>query len=148
MKLKVSLKYFNQRWNVYVTSPDPYQKMELVSTLHKRNNYQTGEWRLRMHKFAGLSIPLYSFGILDDEVSRRPGQGGEWSSRSSVVNAVFNSEIMEIAFDSWACAMDRKDVAKLVAPVGFDVRMFISGGETYWGVFGEGNSPIDFTVNL
>jgi len=100
--IKKRVCWFNQRWNVYLSSEGNYDQWQIKEILHKKDN--GGEYRLTSYDIEGLTI--YTFGLFLDNPKARPGHGGEWSSNSTNINEVFNINIIEIGVDGLAAAID------------------------------------------
>lgn len=115
--LSVRFVYFNRQWNVYINSlPRVDFPQEPFNITEVEREDKTGKYILREWHAEGLPFPIWNYGFwyYDEYKTRRPGHGGEWSSRTSIINEMFGSSIMEIGFDSWACAIDVEDMRKLL----------------------------------
>lgn len=138
---KITLKFFNNRWNVYATGDGISFKDSLTETLTVRSDRSpNSEFRLRKHE--ALQIPLYTFGVFDDKKDTRPGHGGEWSSRSSVINSIFDVELIEIAYNNTHCAVSVSDFQKLLGD-NAKVSPIVSGGETHFEVINPKSEIIE-----
>jgi len=129
---KIALIYFNNCWNVYCEGDEVTFRNPTESFTVRSDNSRSGEWRLRKHD-GQIQIPLYTFGYMADRLEARPGHGGEWSSRSSIVNEVFGVQLMEIAYNRVSCAVLVSDLQRLIGDQA-QITPVVSGGETHFEV--------------
>lgn len=130
--IKKRICWYNQRWNVYLSSEGGYDAWSIIEILHKRND--DGEYRLTSYNVEGLTI--YTFGWFADDAKSRPGHGGEWSSNSTNINEVFGVNLTEIGVDGIAASID-VDVLKsllgeefVFVPSTFGIHILSADGST------------------
>lgn len=112
MKAQVKLVWYNEQWNMYVTTDKQtmIEHKELNMCVKKENS---GEFRMTQWQ-TELPVEVYSFGYWYTDPLRRPGHGGLWSSREAIVNPLFNLDLFGIGLNSWACFVRARDLPKFL----------------------------------
>jgi hypothetical protein len=143
---KIKLLYFNSRWNLYICGEEVNIYRDNAVEVSSIGN-EDHEFILRKFE-VGLQVPFYTFGLMYRDERKRPGHHGEWSSRSSVINSIFGTDLLEVAYNGVSTAISAADLRKLLGDKA-EVKPYVSGGETYWGVFvpsAPNFSPIEFAL--
>lgn len=85
-----------------------------------KDNYKTiitpaGEIKFRLTEYiTPTSLKCFTFGAWALEPRYRPDGGGEWISKSEIINQIFSIDLLEIAINDSQFAMYRKDIIKLI----------------------------------
>lgn len=142
--MTIKLCYFNEHWNIYMYSKPEYRDewvKNIIDTtvIPFSEGLESGEYRLRQYSHPEIPC-LYSFGIWYYEPKRRPGHGGEWSSRSEVVNPVFGKDLYEVALDQRSIAVSLKWLKEQLGD-GVIWSPYPIWGEVITSVVGEDNIP-------
>lgn len=105
--MKVSLRYYNQVYNMYLTTTSTKEFVEtnIDATEH-------GDFRLSKYLIEG--IPYYTYGYRS--LNNPPLHGGEWSSNPETIYAHFGIKLMDVSLDGRAAALTLDRVMSLVNP--------------------------------
>lgn len=121
--MQIKLCWFNQRWNIYLYTnnqegdyykdSNTWSNNPLQTVIRDENPEHSGEYRLRTYEHP-QNIPVYGFGFFADDPKKRPGHGREWSSNSTTINQVFNTNLTEVALDNISIAVPRDWLEKVM----------------------------------
>jgi hypothetical protein len=84
-------------------------------TVTRTKRVDGGEMRLRTYSTSVAGLSVYGFGVYRDDPMNRPGHGGEWSSRPSIVLEEMGVHLVEIATEGGSWFYVSLDVAKDMA---------------------------------
>lgn len=116
--VSAKLCYINQHWNVYLYSRSPITWRNWSETYDQKTvPNDEGEFMLREYKHPA-GIPIYGFGYMynDANAHKRPGHQGEWSSNCKAINAVFGTNLIEVAVDQMAVSVPIDWLKELLGP--------------------------------
>lgn len=138
-QIRVRFSWYNDKWNMSLETSG-YDDVGAGDIIHKVETDE-GEYRLRKHPFKFFTV--YSFGFMYNKASRRPGHGGEWSSREGVINPIFGTNLVGTSINSAVAKLDKNDVEKLLPPGGTITleKARFSNEEQYWTI----HLPLDHT---
>ena len=95
-------KYYNGYYNIVIDNVGELTEIETNIIEDER-----GKWRLTAY-VDKQGNTYYSFGVFTP--NNLPGHGGEWSSRTEVINEVFGTDLIECGVDSRAMSILRANV--------------------------------------
>jgi hypothetical protein len=108
----IKAEYYNSHWNIFIHSKSNRSMSVFKDWIEKETEQvipydDEGEFRLRTYSHPEIPC-LHSFGLYLFDAKQRPGHGGEWSSRTQIINHIFDVNLMECAVDGIAMAVDRQ----------------------------------------
>lgn len=109
--MRIKLCYINQHWYVYLESEGGDSWMKDPITTSVPDAYGTYHLRKYIHP---QGIPLFSYGYLADELDKRPGHKGEWSSNYKTINGIFDVNLWGIAFNQMSVAVPFEWIEELL----------------------------------
>lgn len=114
--MKVMLCFFNEHFNVFFYPPKTQERWNKVSEDKKRiiDPETDSLGTMRLTKYMVNNLEIYTFGLLLDTVSVRPGHKGEWSSNEYSVMNVFGVDLVPIGMGGVAASIKREDMFKFV----------------------------------
>lgn len=119
--MEIKIYWFNQWCNFYLKSLGwkriDERKIKVSDGVYRLTYYRTIE-----------GVMVYTYGFMENDKGKRPGHGGEWSSRPEQINKIFNKKIMDVALkekgDSgcyYSFAVDQSWMLSQLAPGKFKV---------------------------
>lgn len=115
MKIKsIELPYFNNHYNVRIETEGRYTFPERTNTIPLPDEDAIMYW-------GENDDGVVSFGIWMLDPIERPGHGGYWSSRESVVGPMIGQKLVSIGINHFAASMTVEALENIL-PEGYEVR--------------------------
>lgn len=107
----IRFEYFNQRQNIYI---DMVGGIEYLRTLIPKfdNVIELGPGK-RMY-WGENEHGILNFGLWYDDPKLRPGHGGMWSSRESLVGPLIGKRLVSVAINNFATSMTVEALEKIL----------------------------------
>ena len=102
----IQFQYFNQEQNLYITAEGD----NLIPKFDQVIEVAPGE---RMH-IGENEYGVVNFGLWYDEVKKRPGHGGFWSSREAIVGPMIGKRLVHVSINRVSSSMTHAAVEALL----------------------------------
>lgn len=127
---KMEFRYFNGHQNLYMTADVEIPKFDKVIDINSTTHMHYG---INEHG-------LVNFGIWNDIESKRPGHGGFWSSRESIVGPMIGEKLVGIGLNGFGVSII-KEKLEAILPEGYYIEERpLGGNETYYVINGGDKS--------
>lgn len=104
--VSIQFQYFNQQQNLYIvtTTPNIIPKFDRIITIEPGAHMHIGE----------NEHGVVNFGLWRDDPNKRPGHGGFWSSRGSIVGPLIGKKLIHLVINRISTTMTDEKLLEIL----------------------------------